>query len=48
MAQIFADEKLVADLYYHGVPWKIPAKMLYGKKCVLLVADSDSVFYKEY
>ena len=48
VAQIFADEKLVADLYYYGVPWEIPAKMLYGKKCVLLVADSDSVFYKEY
>lgn len=40
-AQIYADGELAADEYYLGRPWRVPAKLLYGKECYLVVAEKQ-------
>lgn len=46
-AQIYADGKLVADNYYYGEPWRIPAKLLYGRNCCLVMSEMKNDFYLE-
>lgn len=48
VAQIYADGKLVADQYYCGFPWRIPASLLIGKECYLVMSPRDERIYKEY
>ncbi len=48
VAQIYADGELVADEYYKGTPWRIPAKLLYGRECYLVISELRDDFYKEY
>lgn len=47
-AQIYADGILTADSFYYGVPWRIPAKLLYGKECYLVMSEIKNDFYKEF
>ena len=47
-AQIYADGELVADCYYYGRPWRIPASMLYGRECYLGVSEMKDDFYREF
>lgn len=47
-AQIYADGVLVADNYYYGVPWRVPAKLLYGKECYLVMSEMKNDFYREF
>lgn len=47
-AQIYADGKLVADDYYYGKPWRIPAKLLFGKECYMAVSEMRDDFYREF
>ena len=46
--QIYADGKLVADDFYYGKPWRIPARLLYGKECYLVMSQWKDDFYREF
>ena len=43
-----ADNEMLADNFYYGKPWRIPASLLYGKECYLAVSELKDDFYKEY
>ncbi len=47
-AQIYADGKLVADEYYYGVEWRVPAELLYDKECYLVFSELRDDFYREF
>ena len=47
-AQIYADGVLVADEYYCGVPWHIPARLLYGRDCYLFLSEWKDDIYCEF
>lgn len=47
VAQIYADGKLVADCFFSGEPWRVPAKLLYGKECYLVMSEMQADFYRE-
>ncbi len=47
-AQLYADGKLVADEYYYGKPWRIPAAMLFGKDCYVVTSEMKNDFYREF
>lgn len=47
-AQIYAGGQLVADEFYCGNPWRIPAKLLYGKECYLVTSEMKDDFYREF
>lgn len=46
--QIYADGKMAADEYYCGVPWRIPAAMLYGRECYAVMSELKDDFYREF
>ncbi|MCG7379838.1 beta-galactosidase [Paenibacillus sp. ACRSA] len=48
VAQIYADEELVADSYYYGDVWRVPARLLDGKECYLAVSEMRNDFYREF
>lgn len=48
VAQIYADGELVADSYYYGETWRVPAKLLAGKACYLAVSEMRDDCYKEF
>ena len=47
-AQIYADGELVADEFYYGVPWRIPAGIIYGKECYMVMSEMRDDFYREF
>ena len=47
VAQIYADGELVADDFWIGRPWRVPVKLLSGKKCYLVMAERRDDFYSE-
>ena len=47
-AQIYADGVLVVDEYYCGVPWRIPARLLYGRDCYLFLSEWKDDIYCEF
>ena len=47
VAQIYADGKLVADQYDCGFPWRIPASLLNGKECYLVMSPRYDRVYRE-
>lgn len=47
-AQIYADGELIADSFYYGKVWRVPAKMLYGKECYLAMSELKDDFYREF
>lgn len=47
VAQIYADGRLAADEYYCGTPWRVPAKLLYGKECYLVTSELKNDFCAE-
>ena len=47
-AQLYADGKLVADHYYDGLPWRLPASLLYGRECYLFLSEMKDDFYREW
>lgn len=47
-AQIYADGKLIADNFYTGSPFRIPADLLYGRECYLVMSEMKNDFYKEF
>ncbi|MDE5596429.1 MAG: hypothetical protein K2J04_01185, partial [Lachnospiraceae bacterium] len=48
VAQLYADGEFVADNFYYGKPWRIPAKMLYAKVCYLVMSEMKDDFYREF
>lgn len=46
--QLYADGTLVADNFYNGSPWRIPAKLLYDKTCYLAQSEMRNDFYREF
>ncbi len=38
-AIIFADGKPVADRFYDGTPWRVPASLLAGKECYIVMSE---------
>ena len=47
MMQIYADGQLVADLFYYGRGWSIPAALLYKKECYLVMTEPNPNVYLE-
>ena len=47
-AQIYADGELVADEFYLGEVWRIPAALLYGKECYLVYSELKDDCYREF
>ena len=43
-----AENELLADNFYYGKPWRLPASLLYGRECILAVSELKDDFYKEY
>jgi len=43
-----ADNEMLADNFYYGKSWRVPASLLYGKECYLAVSELKDDFYKEY
>ena len=48
VAQLYVDGKLVADSFYYGLPWRIPAALLYGGSCYLAESEMENDFYREF
>lgn len=48
VSQIYADGMLVADNYYYGKPWRVPASLLNGKECYLGLSEMKNDFYREF
>lgn len=48
VAQIYADGQLIADNYYYGMPWRVPAELLAGKECYLVMSERKDDFYREF
>lgn len=47
-AQLYADGVLVADQFYYGRPWRIPARLIYGRECYLVCSEMKDDFYREF
>jgi len=47
-AQLYIDGRFAADNYYCGFPWRVPADLLWGKECYLVVSEMRDDFYKEF
>ena len=48
VAQIYADGKLVADSFYYGDKWRVPAKLMHGKESYLVMSEMKDDFYREF
>ena len=46
--QIYADGEMVADKFYDGENWRVPAKLLYGKECYLVMSELKDDIYREF
>ena len=46
-AQIYAGDQMIADNFYTGVPWRVPAALLYGRDCHLVTSERKNDFYCE-
>ncbi len=42
-----AENELLADNFYYGKPWRVPAELLYGRECYLAVSELKDDFYSE-
>lgn len=47
-AQLYSDGALVADEFYHGSCWRIPAKFIYEKEAYLVTTELRDDFYREF
>jgi hypothetical protein len=48
VAQIIADGKLVADCYYYGKPWEVPASLIYGKETYMVYTPLNKEVYMDF
>lgn len=47
-AQLYADGELVADHFFDGAPWELPAALLHGKDCYFVLSALRDDCYLEY
>ena len=47
VAQIYADGELAADRFWTGIDWRVPASLLYGRECYLVMSEMKDDFYRE-
>ena len=47
IAQIYADGRLIADEFGTGRPWRVPARLLYGKICHLALTPPTASVWRE-
>lgn len=45
--QLYVDGKLAADDFYHGIRWRLPKKMLFGKECHIVTTETKQKIYLE-
>lgn len=48
VSQLYVDGKLVADNFYYGKPWRLPAAKLKGRECYLALSEMKDDFYREF
>lgn len=48
VAQIYADGELVADNFYCGEEWRVPAMLLENRECYLVTSEMKNDFYREF
>ncbi len=48
VSQIYADGCLVADNFYAGEAWRIPAGLIYEKESYLVMSEMRDDFYREF
>lgn len=48
VAQIYVNGELAADNFYYGKGWRVPAKLLHGKECYLVMSEIKDDFYREF
>ena len=48
VGQLYVDGVLTADQFYYGKPWRLPAKMLFGHDCFLVLSKMEDDFYREF
>ena len=46
-AQLYADGKLTADDFRYGKTWRVPAKLIYGRDCCIVMSELKDDFYRE-
>lgn len=47
VAQLYADGKLIADNFWYGIPWRVPARLIYGKDAYVVCSEIRDDFYRE-
>lgn len=47
LMQLYTDGTLTADDFYHGVPWRLPKKLLFGKECYVVTTTTEQNIYRE-
>lgn len=47
-AQLYVNGELSADEFYYGIPWRIPASMIYGNECYIVCSELRDDHYREY
>lgn len=45
--QLYTDGTLTADDFYHGVSWRLPKKLLFGKECYVVTTTTEQNIYRE-
>ena len=48
VGQFYVDGALAADHFYYGLPWRLPAKLIYGHECHLALSPLTDHFYREF
>lgn len=49
VAQIYADGKMIADNFFSGESWQVPAALLFGRSCYLVTSPlQEGACYLEY
>jgi len=43
-----AENELLADNFYYGKPWRLPASLLFGREVYLVVSELRDDFYREF
>ena len=46
-AQIYENGQIAADNFYTGVDWRVPASLLFGRECYLVMSERRNDFYCE-
>ena len=47
VAQIYAGGELIADHFYTGVDWRVPASLLFLRECYVVMSEQKDDFYRE-